>query len=248
MCKPERIIAVSETVRDYIRQNYPETDMGKVMLIHRGVDPDEFPRGYRPSATWLEDWHRQYPQLIGKTIITLPGRVSRLKGHHDFIHLLQNLKKQGLDCYGLIVGDAGTKHQEYAKELQQLVIDAGLKENVIFTGPRGDMREIYTVSDLILSLSRKPESFGRTVVEALSIGTPVVGYDHGGVSEILRDIFPLGLVPVKDPATLFERVMTLLNAQSVFINNNHYMLDNMLDLTIDCYKDLLTESHKHIQY
>ena len=43
----------------------------------------------------------------------------------------------------------------------------------------------YAASDLVLQLSRKPESFGRTVVEALSVGRPVLGWAHGGVGELL---------------------------------------------------------------
>ncbi|GBL46756.1 glycosyltransferase [Sulfuriferula multivorans] len=55
------------------------------------------------------------------------------------------------------------------------------------------MREVFAVSDIVLSLSSKPESFGRTVLEALRLGTPVVGYNHGGVGEILAAAYPAGL-------------------------------------------------------
>ena len=41
-------------------------------------------------------------------------------------------------------------------------------------------------ADLVLQLSRKPEAFGRTVIEAIVIGRPVVGWDHGGVGELLH--------------------------------------------------------------
>ncbi len=242
MCKPERIIAVSETVRDYIRDNYPNTDMGKVTVIQRGVDPDEFPRGHQPTPGWLEDWYRQYPQLKDKQTLTLPGRISRSKGHRDFILLIQALRKQNHNIHGLIVGDVDSRHQPYAKELRQLVSDLGLGEDISFTGPCSDMREIYAISDLVLSLSSKPESFGRTVVEALSIGTPVVGYDHGGVSEILNTLFPQGLVPVKDGTALANRVQTLLGQQPPVIKDNPYLLQNMLAETISCYHGLLTSN------
>lgn len=239
MCKPQRVIAVSETAQSYIRDNYPETDMDKVVLIHRGVDPEEFPRGYQPSSDWVKDWHSQYPQLVGKKVLTLPGRLSRSKGHRDFLYLLQTLQQSESDCHGLIVGDSGTRHHSYAKELYQLVKDLGLAKCVTFAGPRSDMREIYAASDLVLSLSSKPESFGRTVVESLSIGTPVVGYGHGGVNEILQNLFPQGIVPVKDSAELFSRVDTLLRQQKTPIKDNSYLLQDMLDATINCYDDLL---------
>lgn len=239
MCKPERVIAVSDTVRGYIRENYPETNMDKVVLIHRGVDSDEFPRGYQASSAWLEEWYREYPELKDKKVLTLPGRISRSKGHRDFLYLLQLLLQRGHDCHGLIVGDAGARHHSYAKEIKQLVKELGLEKSVSFTGLRSDMREIYAESDMVLSLSSKPESFGRTVVESLSIGTPVVGYGHGGVSEILQNIFPQGIVPVKDSAALCNQVEALLFQQTITIKENPYLLQNMLDATINCYDDLL---------
>jgi hypothetical protein len=63
MTRGERVIAVSATMRDYLQRHYPELPAERIQLIQRGVDPVEFPYGYRPIAEWLADWRRQYPQL-----------------------------------------------------------------------------------------------------------------------------------------------------------------------------------------
>ena len=55
-----------------------------------------------------------------------------------------------------------------------------------------DVRDIYAASNVVLSLSRKSESFGRTALEALFMGVPMLGYDHDGVGEILGELFPQG--------------------------------------------------------
>ena len=77
-------------------------------------------------------------------------------------------------------------------------------------GHRSDMRELYAVADLVLALSTTPEAFGRIAVEALAIGKPVLGYDHGGIGEILRQIYPAGLAPANSTNALLERAMALL--------------------------------------
>lgn len=237
MTRGERVIAVSETVRDYLQRYYPDLSAERIQVIHRGVDPAAFPYGYRPDAAWLQTWYQRYPHLRNAVVLTLPGRLSRLKGHQDFIELMARLRATNPQVYGLVVGGPEPRRQRYADELHQQVRARGLADGIVFTGHRQDMREIYAVSTLALSLSAKPESFGRTVLEALSLGIPVVGYDHGGVGEILRRIYPAGLAPAGDLAALTEQVSTLLTvgmppvpAEPVF------PLQRMLDETLSLYR------------
>ena len=51
-----------------------------------------------------------------------------------------------------------------------------------------------SISDITFSLSSLPEAFGRTVIESIKLGTPVIGYNHGGVGEQLKIIFPEGMI------------------------------------------------------
>ncbi|MCC8999397.1 MAG: glycosyltransferase family 4 protein [Candidatus Contendobacter sp.] len=234
----ERVIAVSETVREYLQRHYPELPAKQIQVIQRGVDPAAFPYGYRPSAEWLANWHRQYPQLRDAPVLTLPGRLSRLKGHEDFINLIARLRMHGLSVRGLIVGGVEPRRQRYADQLRRMVQAKGLDEVILFAGHRNDMREIYAVSTLVLSLSAQPESFGRTVLEALSLGTPVIGYDHGGVGEILARIYPVGLTSFNDLEVLTARVIKLLTAAPPVPSEPIFPLQRMLDETLALYASL----------
>ena len=62
----------------------------------------------------------------------------------------------------------------------------------------------------MLQLSRKPEAFGRTVVEALSCARPVLGWAHGGVGELLRQLQPAGAVEPFDINALHVNAIALL--------------------------------------
>ncbi|MFC6670339.1 glycosyltransferase [Marinobacterium aestuariivivens] len=106
------------------------------------------------------------------------------------------------------------------------------------TGNRADIRDIFAVSDLVLSLSTKPESFGRTVAEALSLGVPVAGYAHGGVGEILEALYPQGAVPLQDTGALRQRVEQLLSADERPTGNAIFRLDTMLGETLAVYREL----------
>ncbi|HRD50126.1 MAG: glycosyltransferase family 4 protein [Candidatus Competibacter sp.] len=238
MTRSERVIAVSETVREYLQRHYPELPTTRIQVIQRGVDPAAFPYNYRPSAEWLANWHQRYPQLRDAPVLTLPGRLSRLKGHEDFINLIARLRMHGSSVRGLIVGGVEPHRQRYADQLRRMVQAKGLNEVILFTGHRSDMREIYAVSALVLSLSAQPESFGRTVLEALSLGTPVIGYDHGGVGEVLARIYPAGLAPFNDPDALTARVIALLTAAPPVPSEPIFPLQRMLDETLALYESL----------
>jgi glycosyltransferase involved in cell wall biosynthesis len=239
MTRGERVIAVSETVRDYLRRHYPALPAERVQVIPRGVDPAEFPYGYRPSPAWLADWNRQYPQLRDALTVTLLGRLSRLKGHEEFIELIARLRARGLRIHGLIVGGVEPRRRRYADQLREKVQSRGLDDLVTFAGHRSDVREIYAISNLVLSLSSRPESFGRTVLEALSLGTPVAGYAHGGVGEILARIYPAGLTPFGDLDALAARVIELLAAAPPVPPEPVFPLQRMLDETLALYQALL---------
>ncbi|HEB97231.1 MAG TPA: glycosyltransferase [Sedimenticola thiotaurini] len=241
MTRGERVIAVSETVRDYILRNYPETDPGRIELIHRGVDRDAFPRGYTPAESWRTTWYSRYPSLREGPVLTLAGRLTRLKGHHAFIDLVAALRAGGRPVTGLIVGGEDPRRRGYAAELRQRVAELGLERALLFTGQRQDIREIYAVSDLVFSLSGKPESFGRTVVEALSMGVPVIGWDHGGVGEVLARLLPAGAVPLNDGDALLRRTVDFLERPPVVAGFDDFRLQTMLDKTLMLYQALAAD-------
>lgn len=139
--------------------------------------------------------------------------------------------------HGLIVGGEDPRRTSYARELYKKIKELHLEQDITFTGNRSDMREIYAVSDMVLSLSKKPESFGRVVLEALSIGTPVVGYDHGGVGEILSDYFKEGLVSYENQEDLIRKVISNMGNE-VKIKKNLYYKQEMIEKTMELYNGI----------
>ncbi len=210
MTRGERVIAVSASVREYILKNYPAVPAGCVRVIHRGVAPEEFPRGYQPAEDWLTRWRGANPALAGKRTLLLPGRITRWKGQEDLLELVAALKARGEVVYGLIAGETHPKKRAYGEELRARAAELGVAEDVTFLGHRDDVREVMAVADVVLSLSRDPEAFGRVSLEAAALGRLVVGYDHGGVGEQLRVLFPTGLIPVGDASALVETTLGVL--------------------------------------
>lgn len=236
MTKGERVICVSNSVKDYVLKNYPKVPAERLTVIHRGVDPACYPYGYQPSAEWLAKWQQTFPETIGKKLLTLPGRITRLKGHEDFLQLIATVKDMGY--HGLIVGGAHPKKVDYLESLKNRAHNMSLSQALSFTGNRSDLQEIMAISNVVLSLTTQPESFGRTTLEALALGRPVLGYDHGGVAEQLEALFPQGRIPLGDRMALVAR-LNAWQAQAPKPSKVHqFTLQAMLEKTLATYEAL----------
>ncbi|MEW5836467.1 MAG: glycosyltransferase [Pseudomonadota bacterium] len=238
LLRGERVIAVSQTVRAYVLGHYRWLEPARVRVIPRGIDPEAFPYGHRPDDAWQKVFFAEFPQLAGAPLLTLPGRGTRLKGHHDAIELLADLRDRGVAARLLLLGVLEPGREAYAEELRELVRSRGLQSQVVMTPPRDDIRDIYAMSALVLQLSNKPEAFGRTVVEALSLCRPVLGYAHGGVGELLAELYPAGRVPLGDREKLVERAAELLRVAPPIPMLQSYRLADMQQATLELYEEV----------
>ena len=235
MLRGQRVIAISDFIKDYIANNYPDTDMGLVQVIHRGLDPAKFPYAYQANQEWQQSWRASLPLKDFELLVTLPARITRWKGQQDFILAVNSIKNQGIRVLGIVAGGVEKRRARFQQELNDLVNKLALNKNIVFCGHRSDLREIMSVSDIVFSLSREPEAFGRTSMEALALGKPVVAYDHGGASEVLQTMFPDGLVPPLDYEAAAQKAVQLYRNPPEIKNTPAFTLESMLDKTIELY-------------
>jgi glycosyltransferase involved in cell wall biosynthesis len=199
------------------------------------VDPAGYPYGFVPSGAWLAEWQAGHPMLEGRLLLLMPARLTRWKGQQDFIRLIARLVELGQPVHGLLVGEPHPKKLAFLNELKELVATLGVAENVSFLGHRRDLREIMAISALVYSLSTDPEAFGRVALEALALGKPVVGYNHGGVAEQLQVIFLDGRVPVGDVDSALAATLDILAQGKAPTSIGPFTLQRMLDATLEVY-------------
>lgn len=239
MTKGEAVICVSSAVRQYVTQNYPRVSPEKLCVIHRGVDPEAYPNGYQPSPEWLQNWTKEFPKTRGKFIVALPGRITRWKGALDFLQVIAALKEKGIPVHGLLIGEAHPRKQDFYQALHAAIYRAKLEKDISLTGHRGDLREIMAASDVVVSCSTDPEAFGRVTLEALTLGKPIAGYDHGGVREQLDALLPSGKIPIGDTSAMAECLAAWQTAPPQPKANDQFTLQNMLEQICATYTDLL---------
>ncbi len=240
MCKGERVIVISEMIRDYALREY-QAKAENLRLVYRGVDDKAFPFGYQPQKSWLKAWYQEYPETKDKHLLVLPARITKWKGQADFIDLVAQLEKHQENVHALIVGEAKKGKVRHLKKLEKKAKALGVSKQISFVGHRDDLREIMAISKIVYSLSLEPEAFGRTTIEALSLGVPVIGYAHGGVAEQLTAILPEGKVDVGNVAEAAMLTLSWLHQAPKISKNDVFTLQNMLDKTLSVYEELLEE-------
>lgn len=241
MTRGDRVIAVSEAAMQYWLTHYTSLDAGRVTLIYRGIDPQQFRFGARLDAEKEARFRRQEGIPPERRILTLPGRITGTKGHGDFISLLARLAVKGPDCHGLIIGDF-KKNSGVRERLWRRIDALEVADRVTFTGHREDLRGLLSISDIVYCLSTQPESFGRTAAEALAMGRPVIGYDHGGIGEVLARIFPQGAVALGDGHELLDRTRQFLEAPPEVPDEQPFLKSEMQQRTLELYQSLLSEA------
>jgi glycosyltransferase involved in cell wall biosynthesis len=240
MASGERVVCVSRTVRDHVLRHYPDTDPGRLRVIERGIDPAQFPRAPSPDRAARVAVAALHPQLGGDgPLLLLPGRGTRLKGHADGLHLLAGLRADGSDARLWLPGARDPARAAYVAELEALAARLGIADALAITPPTDAIAQAYAASDLVLQLSRKPEAFGRTVLEALSVGRPVLGWDHGGVGELLHEWQPHGAIAAFDSIALLREAHAMLARAQVPAVTMPDTLRAMQEATLAVYDELV---------
>jgi glycosyltransferase involved in cell wall biosynthesis len=239
MTTGERVVCVSRTVRDHVLQHYPRVDPARLRIVPRGIDPARFARAPWPGRAARAAVAARHPQLGGDgPLLLLAGRGTRLKGHADALRLLAALRSDGMDARLWLPGARQAGRDHYLRELAAEAARLGITDDVAITAPTDAIVEAYAASDLVLQLSRKPEAFGRTVLEALSVGRSVLGWAHGGVGELLQQWQPQGAVEPFDAGALHAAARTLLATPPSPPERFPDTLRAMQDATLAIYEEL----------
>jgi glycosyltransferase involved in cell wall biosynthesis len=245
MAKGDRMIAVSNFIAGYMRENYA-VEARKMVIIPRGVDLAKFnrPRLFEERVVKLVRAWRVPDDL---PVLLLPGRLARGKGHSVLIEALALRGKR--DVYTVIVG-ATADRDPYRQELEALIRERGLDGYVRIVERCDDMPAAYGLAALVVAPSIVPEGLGRVPLEAQAMGKPVIASNLGGLPETIIDGVTGLLVPPEDPAALAQAIDEVLALDQTAREDlaeraaahiaAHFTNERMCRETLQVYAQLLT--------
>jgi glycosyltransferase involved in cell wall biosynthesis len=139
-------------------------------------------------------------------VVTLVSRVIRTKGVLEFMAAAKKLRPQYPNVRFLLVGpnDTGNVYHLNSDELDQL------KQTVIWPGPRRDIPAVLAISDIFVFPSTHMEGVPRVLLEAASMGLPIITTDSPGCNEVVKEGVNGFFVPAKDVETLCDYIIRLV--------------------------------------
>ena len=162
MVRSNLVIAGSNFIFSHIKNNYSEflNFKNKLMVIFRGINVDYF------DSTTKTDYEEQKLLKIwnieeNKKIILLPGRLTSWKGQELFLEAINLINIQlGYEAFYAVLLGNDQGRDLYKKKLLRLSEQYRMTKQVKFIDHCKDMALAYKVSDIVISASIKPESFG----------------------------------------------------------------------------------------
>lgn len=233
-------ITVSDSVSEYLLQGIKEVKKPprSIIRIYRGVDTRNFPYRYNPSVYWIHRTFAEYPELEHKKWLLFPTVIGQEYGQEWLIDILGNLSEDFPNLH-IIIMDEDSRRDVVHEEFMQRVNALELRDKFTFIGTkRNDMREWLAAANLVLGLANQPESIGINVLQAIHLGTPVVGWNKAAFHEILKPLYPQGLVKEETAYALCKVIRNQLENVMRPPITDKFTMQQMIDETLAVYRKL----------
>ncbi|MBW8013728.1 glycosyltransferase [Lactobacillus helveticus] len=139
------------------------------------------------------------------------GRVNGWKGQNDFIDALVPLLSEFDNLYLFIVGSAFQGQEWRVKDLKKKINSLPNHNRIIFSEFRKDNYAVEHFFDILVLPSTSPDPLPTVVLESMGCGRAIIGYAHGGITEMIKDGYNGKLVTPGDKVALRKAVKTCLS-------------------------------------
>ena len=203
----DKAIVVSGPVKKHLVSNGVNPE--KVAVIHNGIDSNVFSPNVNSDYLY-DEWN--IPKNAIK--IGMIGRVNNWKGQYDFLDALAPLLNEFNNLYLFIVGSAFEGQEWRIKKLKNKINTFSHNDRIIFSEFRKDNYAVEHFFDILILPSTSPDPLPTVVLEAMGCGKAVIGYAHGGITEMVQDGYNGKLVPPLNKVALKKAVKKCIESKA----------------------------------
>lgn len=188
----------SQATRKEVLKIFP---IENIKIVPMGIDLQKF-----SSKEDSDEIKRRYN--IQGSFLLFVGSLRKEKGIKYLIQAMVKVLKRFSNSKLLIIGNG-----QYREDLEVLTRQLNLEKNIIFAGNivNSELPKFYSAADITILPSAKYEGFGLVLIEALGVGTPVIGTNIGGIPDIIKNEITGLLVKPKDYLSLSNTIIRLLD-------------------------------------
>ena len=213
-----------------------------IVCVPRGVDVRKYPYRHHASVHWLHQTFAQYPELEHKKWLVFPTVIGQEYGQEWLVDILGNLQEKFPNIHAIIMDDdpSTRMHQcVFYEEFVQRLHALNLSDKVSYVGKNPpDKKDWLSSANVVLALANRPESIGMTALQAIHLGTPVVGWAKGAFADILTDLYPQGLVKEQTALSLCKSIKFHLANRIRPAMTHEYVIEEMVEQTLSVYQSL----------
>jgi glycosyltransferase involved in cell wall biosynthesis len=155
------------------------------------------------------------------------GRIQFTKGVDTLVEWFDYAYNRGLDIKLFIRGESAPDEMDYDAKVRKMVKDRNLEEKIIFEGKLEGFDKIYGNIHANVVSSVVPDPLPRSVMEACSLGIPVIGYPAGGIPYMIED-GKSGLL-VANAEQFHETVKQLMEDQGFYNSISQHAVERAKD-------------------
>ncbi len=196
------IIAISRCTRN----QFDFAIRNRVHVIYDGLDETAF----EVNPERRDAFRNSFP--TDKLLVGVVGRIKfHRKGQEVLVRAARLLKERHPRVHYVIVGSTALGNEEHETRLRSLIASLDLENDFTFVGDVEDPMPVFAALDVAVVPSVQPEPFGCVVIEAMAVGTPVIGSRCGGIAEQIIDGSSGLLFTPGDPDALADRLERIIN-------------------------------------
>ena len=201
----DKIVTVSQAVANHIKQS-PFIKDSQVEVIYNGVDNAVY---YPMDASSIRE---KFDIEEDALVIGMIGRVNAIKGQNDFIEAVEPLLEKNEKAVAFLAGGVFPGEEWRLEELDKRIASSSVVSQIHRIDYYDKTSELYNMFDIFVLPSIKPDSLPTVVLEAMACSKPVVGYNNGGIAEMVVDDKSGCLVKPNRPQELSNAISLLLDS------------------------------------
>lgn len=207
----DKVITVSAATKNRLVES-KLVNPNEINVIYNGISTTNIISENKNMDARKVKQHLKIPE--NAMIVGMIGRVNAWKGQDDFLKAMEIILAKNSNFHAILVGSVFSGEEFRMEKLKSIVQSSTFNSRIHLVEFTKDVASFYATFDIFVLPSINPDPLPTVVLEAMANALPIVGYNHGGVVEMVDKSSGI-LVKPRDTDALANEILLLLENGSL---------------------------------